>query len=84
MLNALFVLDIFILLSWLFGHAGKSMFRNWFHAKIDAKIDFKIFIWQAVQKIIKTYILRSIWRNKCNLAMEFGQLIEYNVRNIFL
>ena len=29
-------------------------------------------------------ILPNIWRNKGNQTMKFGQLIEYNIRNISL
>ena len=31
-----------------------------------------------------TYILPNISQNKGNQTMKFGQLIEYNKRNIFL
>ena len=36
------------------------------------------------QKIIILHILHNIPRSKDNQAMKFRQLIEYNVRNIFL
>ena len=39
---------------------------------------------QTGQQIISTYILPNISKNKLNQAMKFGQLIEYNMRNIFL
>ena len=32
----------------------------------------------------KQYILPDISKSKCNQAMKFGQLIEYNMRNILL
>ena len=34
--------------------------------------------------IIAMYILRNISKNKDKHAMKFGQLIECNMRNIFL
>ena len=39
---------------------------------------------QTGQQVITTYILPNISRSKCNKAMEFSQLIKYNMRNIFL
>ena len=33
---------------------------------------------------IAIHILGNISRSKCNQAMKFGQLIEYNMRNVFL
>ena len=35
-------------------------------------------------QVITIHILPDISRSKGNQAMKFGQLIEYNVRNIFL
>ena len=35
-------------------------------------------------KVIVMHILTNISRSKCNQAMKFGQLIEYNWENIFL
>ena len=39
---------------------------------------------QAGQQMITMHILSNISRSKGNQAMEFGQLREYNMRNIFL
>ena len=39
---------------------------------------------QPVQQTIAIHIFTNISRNKGNQAMKFGQLIEYNMRNIFL
>ena len=39
---------------------------------------------QTGQQIIKAHILPNISRSKSNQAMEFGQLIKYSVKNIFL
>ena len=36
------------------------------------------------QQTITIHMLTNISRSKGNQAMEFGQLIEYSVRNIFL
>ena len=35
-------------------------------------------------QVITIHILPDISRSKGNQSMKFGQLIEYNVRNIFL
>ena len=37
-----------------------------------------------VKQITAIHILSNILRGKCNQAMKFGQLIGYNIRNIFL
>ena len=39
---------------------------------------------QTGQQIITKHVLSNILRNKGNQAMKFGQLLEYNMRNIFL
>ena len=39
---------------------------------------------QTGQQIITKHVLSKILRNKGNQAMKFGQLLEYNMRNIFL
>ena len=38
---------------------------------------------QSRKRTIATHILRNILRSKGNQRMKFGQLIEYNTRNIF-
>ena len=38
---------------------------------------------QTGQQIIAIHILPNISGSKRNQAMKFGQLIEYNMRNIF-
>ena len=38
---------------------------------------------QHEKQTIVIYILPNISRSKGNQAMTFGQLIEYNVRNVF-
>ena len=39
---------------------------------------------QTGQRIISRHILPNISSSKGNQTMKFGQLIEYNMRNIFL
>ena len=39
---------------------------------------------QTGQQIITVHILSNISRSKVNQAMKFGQLIEYNMKNIFI
>ena len=39
---------------------------------------------QAGQSITKIHILSNITTSKDNQTMTFGQLIEYNMENIFL
>ena len=39
---------------------------------------------QAGQQIITINIFPTISRGKSNQTMKFGQLVEYNMRNIFL
>ena len=39
---------------------------------------------QSGSQTIAIHILNNISRNKTNQAMKFTQLIEYNMRNIFL
>ena len=39
---------------------------------------------QAGQQTITIHVLPNILRSKDNQAMRFGQLIEYNMRNIFV
>ena len=39
---------------------------------------------QAWQQIITIHILLKVLRGKINQTMEFCQLIQYNMRNIFL
>ena len=39
---------------------------------------------QPGKQIIAIHILPNISKSKSNQTMEFGQLMEYNMRNIFL
>ena len=65
-LKYLFVLKIFKLLSWLFGHVSKFITS------------------QPGSQTIAINIFSYTQRSKDNQTIEFGQLIEYNMRNIFL
>ena len=38
----------------------------------------------TAKQITTMHILPNILRSKCNKRTKFGQLIEYNIRNIFL
>ena len=77
MLKVLFVLKLFKALSWLFRQVGK-----WADDK-EAKINFKVYV-GIYKQIITKYVLPKISRSKSNQAMEFGQIIDHDVRNIFL
>ena len=68
---------MFKFLSRLFGHVGKR-----FDKKVKGLISFMAP--QTGKQIITIHILPNISRSKGNQAMKFGQLIEYNVKNIFL
>ena len=71
--KSLFVLKIFKLLSWFFGHVAKRL--DW-----KNKVNFKFY---GVIGWL-TNILPNILKSKGNQTMTFGQLIEYNMRTIFL
>ena len=73
--KALFVLKIFKCFVLSFGHVGK---------RLEHKVNFKIYDVATFLSKIAMHILNNISRSKSNQAMEFGQLIEYNMRNIFL
>ena len=40
--------------------------------------------WQPGKQTIAIHILPNISKSKGNRTIKFGQLIEYNIRNIFL
>ena len=60
-----------------FYYAGKRFDKK-------AKVNLKSMTSQPGKHIIRKHILPHISRCKVNLTMRFGQLIEYNMRNIFL
>ena len=76
MLKALFVLEVFTFLSWLFGYAEKRLDKK---AMVNLKI-YDVKDW-AINNC-NTYI-PNISRSKGNQAMKIGQLIKYSVINIF-
>ena len=76
MLKALFVLEVFTFLSWLFGYAEKRLDKK---AMVNLKI-FDVKDWAINNR--NTYI-PNISRSKGNQAMKIGQLIKYSVKNIF-
>ena len=76
-LKILFILKIFKFLSWTFGHAEKQL-------DLINQANFKIYEVTTWEKTIAMHILANISRNKDNQTMKLGQLIEYNMRNIFL
>ena len=71
-LRALFVLKIFKFLSWLFVYVEQLLDQN-------EKVNF-----HTEKQTIAMHILPNIKGSKGNQTMKFGQLIEYNMRNIFL
>ena len=73
-LKVLFVLQIFKFLPWLFGHLHKN-------SLIRKIASISKFMTSPARKL-KNSILPNISRNKGNQRMKFGQLIEYNMRNI--
>ena len=77
MLQALFVLKTFTFLFWLFDYVEKRLDKK-------GKFNSNFITSQTEQQIITIYILPNIWRTKDNQTMKFGQLIKYNVRNVFL
>ena len=78
MLRALFVLEIFTFLSWVLGVVEK---------RIDSKdkVSFQnLSCPQIGTKIITINTFPISQESKANQAMKFGQLIKYNMWNIFL
>ena len=76
--KALLILEMFTFWHfWYFGCAGTRLDKN-------VKVNFKIY--DVTSGIIKIQIdiLPDISRSKGNQKMKFGQLVGYNMRNIFL
>ena len=72
-LTALFVFKILKFLPRLFDHVGKT-----------ARLTSKFMTSHPDLQAIAIHILPNISQSKGNQTMKFGQLIEYNKRNIFL
>ena len=78
-LKAFLILKISKFLYWLFGHVGKRLDQK-------EKVDFKIYdirIW-VTKNCNAIHVFRNMSRSKGNQTTKFGQLIEYNTRNILL
>ena len=58
------------------------MYKNGLIRKI--RLILKFMTSQRGLQTIAIYILTNISRNKDNQEIKFGQLLEYNMRNIFL
>ena len=74
--KALFVLEIFTFLSWLFGNLEKRLDKK------AIMLISKFMTSKTGQQIIAIQLLPHISRSKGNQAMKCGQLIEQNVRKI--
>ena len=79
MLKALLValIEIFTFFSYLFGLVDQRLDKK-------TKIKFKTLTSQTVRQIIIIRKLLNISRSKDNQTMKLGQIVEFNVRNIFL
>ena len=75
-LKSLFVLKIFKFLSWLFDQVEKRL--DW-----KDEVNFKIYNVTTWKQAISIHTLINV-SSKGNQAMKFGQVIEYNMRNVFL
>ena len=76
-LKALLFLKIFKFLSSFFGHIKSSLIRK-------IVLISKFMTSQPGKQTILIHTLSNISRSKDNHRMKFGQLIEQNMRNIFL
>ena len=74
-LKAVVVLKIFKFLSWNFSLVEKRLDEK-------DKVNFKKK--RKRKKTMTIYILPNISRSKDNQIMKLGQLIQYNMRNVFL
>ena len=75
-LKAVFVLKIFQLLSWIFGHVEKT-------AWIERLISKFMISQPGYQTITIHKISSNISSSKSNQTIKFGRLIEYKPSNIF-
>ena len=65
-------------MSWLFGHVEKRV--DW-----KDKVNFKIYDVTAWEKqTTANHILPNVSQSKSNQTVELSQLIQYNMRKIFL
>ena len=77
-IKALFVLNIFKFLLWIFDHIETN---GWIR---KIRLISKAMVSQPDLQKFSIHILPNISRSKFNQKMKFGQGIEYNQRNIFL
>ena len=75
-LKAIFVLTIFELISWIFGHAGKRLKKN-------LRLISKFITSQEGKQIIAIHILPNISNSKDNQTKKFSNLIEYSMEIFF-
>ena len=76
--EALFFLKIFKFFSSLFGHVAERLDKR-------DQVNFKIYGFTAwLPESCNIYILSNISRIERNQTMKFGQLIECNMRKVFL
>ena len=80
-LKALFVLKTLTLSSWLSWPCIKTA---WLENKVNLKIYDVTTRLRNNDNTHIAHILPNISRTKDNQTMKFGQLIEYNMRNIFV
>ena len=59
------------------GHVEKRLDQK---AKVNLKV-YEVATWEIA---IRIHILLNISRSKGNQTIKFGELIEYNMKNIFL
>ena len=76
-LKALFVLEIFQILFWVFGYVGIQHDER-------AKVNFKIYYVSNWIKTITIHMLPDISRTQGNLTTKFVPLIEYDIRNFLV
>ena len=76
-LKALFVLEIFQILFWVFGYVGIQHDER-------AKVNFKISYVSNWIKTITIHMLPDISRSQGNLTTKFVPLIEYDIRNFLV
>ena len=76
-LNPSFHFKVFKFCPDFFGHEGKRL-------DMKVKVSFKLMTSETRKQIITIHMLPKISRSIANLTMKFDQLIEFNVRNIFI
>ena len=76
-LKVIFVLKIFNFFFLTFWSCKKTA---WFE---KIRLIWDLIMSQTWKQTVEIQILHNMWRSKGNQTMEFGQLIEYNMRNIF-